>query len=162
MANMENAKFFELKHIKSRVEDYDAARESGDPENYIPIRDDEFQSPEEQFVEYTRYLLATVLQSKKHRLYADYLRVRYYLRPVYPDIFNEREPLPLKLGIHHDLFKICGGEFSHNKLRNFLTIWTQRFEYRKALANSEHRYDLNGDRHPLHPVHPEPSAEAGQ
>lgn len=70
------------------------------------------------------------------------------IQPRYPLVFNSDKPLPLKIGIHKDMFQVCP-EISKVKIKGFLRWWVRRNKYKAvkvlAEANKMPRYDLWGN-----------------
>lgn len=74
--------------------------------------------------------------------YKVYLDLRDRICNDFPYVFDRNNPVPLKIGIHHDLARWYDGEFSMKQIRRFLSIWTKRREYHLAMTQRDLRYDL--------------------
>lgn len=61
----------------------------------------------------------------------------------YPNIFNKRMPLPLAVGVHHQLVEDT--EFSYEEISVLLKIWVRRWEYLCMAASLGRRFDLDGN-----------------
>ncbi len=86
----------------------------------------------------------------------------------YPGIFNPANPVPLKIGIHFDLFQVCPNT-SKTNISRFLRWWTARQNYQKVRALAEAgnlpRRDLWGNEQKNGPVAEQlsgPSVDKGQ
>ena len=84
---------------------------------------------------------------KKYILHPkDYKSILAFLQERFPKCFPEdkTEPLPLKIGIHHDLFEIDDLPCSKIQLRKFLQIYTVYRSYKRNLTLGRDRIDLHG------------------
>lgn len=80
------------------------------------------------------------------------------LAGLFPAVFGQRSPLPLKLKIQSDIQQRSPGVFTRRQLSGFLQRYTTGSSYLKALANSPDRIDLDGV--PAGPVNEEHRAAA--
>ena len=68
-----------------------------------------------------------------------------YFQGKYPKCFSDTAPLPLKVGIHEDLFERESGIRSKMAIRRFLKCYVSRNIYRKSLSVNADRVDLDGN-----------------
>ena len=73
-----------------------------------------------------------------------YERVKVRLQADAPDIFYDHHPLPLAIGVHHELVAKYAGVFDEKEISAFLIFWTARHEYQASLALHAERYGLDG------------------
>lgn len=75
------------------------------------------------------------------------MEVLSFLEKQYPQVFNQLNPRPLKVGIHLDvlregIFKSQG--ISSLLVREALSLYTKRSRYRHAIERYKDRIDLKG------------------
>lgn len=68
-----------------------------------------------------------------------------WLEENFPKSFNFKKPIPLKLGIQHDLLSIPS-PFSKNLLRKCIGVYVNTKAYLEATLQENWRYDLNGEK----------------
>jgi hypothetical protein len=64
------------------------------------------------------------------------------VQAMWPDVFDPDNPKPLKIGVGADLMKALG--CSRRLVSAFLSRWTKRTEYHRAMLSHSHRYNLDG------------------
>lgn len=75
------------------------------------------------------------------------VQIEERLRALCPKVFTrEAGVVPLKIGVHQDLYELLDKEFSQKQILKFLVGWVRRPAYR-AIANADRglRYDLEGN-----------------
>ncbi|MFC6376727.1 ProQ/FINO family protein [Tatumella terrea] len=80
---------------------------------------------------------------------------------LFPDLMNEAEPRPFKVGILADMvasLKERESTFGFGQVKSALARYTTNYRYQKALAAGGHRYGLDGN--PCGEVTPEQQAAA--
>jgi ProP effector len=70
-----------------------------------------------------------------------------WLYVTFPSCFNRTSPKPLKRRIEKDIYPHLPADqlISRLAIRRAIAFYTRWFKYRKALAESTHRYDLKGN-----------------
>lgn len=64
---------------------------------------------------------------------------------TFPEVFNKKKPLPLKIGIHNDINALVDQHgLTDVEVDTCLRIWTQRREYVQQACLLQHRFDLSG------------------
>jgi hypothetical protein len=79
--------------------------------------------------------------AKARRTAIDALERR--MTAVAPAVFGDM-PMPLKIGIDHDIAALLGAEARRKTLGRFLARWTRRADYLRAIASGGPRFGLDG------------------
>ncbi|TIU44224.1 MAG: prop expression regulator, partial [Mesorhizobium sp.] len=67
-----------------------------------------------------------------------------HLSAKWPAAFNPKAPMPLRIGIHHDI-RVLDGELSDDELRRALRAYTSMPRYLARLNAGAVRVDLDGE-----------------
>lgn len=65
-------------------------------------------------------------------------------REKVPQVFEQRRPKVLKIGVHEDLFARFP-DADKDKLKRWLRRWVATFAYQTAVMYRNHRHDLDGN-----------------
>lgn len=60
----------------------------------------------------------------------------------FPEAFNKRFPLPLSIGIHHQLLEST--QFTEKEISALLKVWVNRWEYKCMATSVGRRFDIFG------------------
>ncbi|PIV85026.1 MAG: hypothetical protein COW52_04465 [Nitrospirae bacterium CG17_big_fil_post_rev_8_21_14_2_50_50_9] len=70
-----------------------------------------------------------------------------WLCSEFPKIFDKKAPLPLAIGIHHEIYEYAKERnisIDEAVISDFLRGWVKGQRYKKAIYNMETRYSLSG------------------
>lgn len=73
------------------------------------------------------------------------------LQEKWPAIFNRNFPLPLAVGIFHEIRPHV--DFTDEQLSVMLRVWVHRFEYYAMAQSTHHRVHLDGSMEPMTEEH---------
>ena len=77
--------------------------------------------------------------------YAFYKENIHKLIAKYPVVFKRNRPLPLAIGIKHEIFKDKEElGMTEDEIKWLLHVWCRRYEYSLMACKTGRRYDLNG------------------
>lgn len=81
----------------------------------------------------------------RSRSYVDrsFQEVGQTVRSLFPDIFSDRRPRPLAIGILDDL-ALALPDVAKTRIRAFLKVWTQTSEYLSEVSRGAARVRLDG------------------
>lgn len=88
-------------------------------------------------------------QEARHQARCNFEQARTWLQTAFPNAFNPKEPVPLKVNIHKDVQDLKA-PVSARQLQKALKWHTGSPAYLEAVVNGQDRYDLNA--HPVEPV----------
>ena len=85
-----------------------------------------------------------------------YKKAKKIMQECYPLLFaNDKKPVPLAIGIFHQIKEDSISGLSSTYLRDFLQIWCNRIEYVKKVRYATLRFDLDGSISMLSTVTPD-------
>ena len=111
---------------------------------------EEKKPPEKKAIEEKKAVKGQKPKKKKKKnhehLQKLHLTLIYFCKR-WPKVFNCRNPLPLKIDIHQDIYEKMKDKFAitENSLSKLLKKHVCRTDYCRKIIESTHRYDLDGN-----------------
>ncbi len=82
-----------------------------------------------------------------------YLNIFKIVAVDFPKLFNPISPIPLSFNIRSQLHYHYAKRVSPECIHTFLSVWTNRIEYHKAILQHNYRFDLADTETKIEDVH---------
>ncbi len=103
----------------------------------------EFRMSEQQETPETKEISQKKLEAKRQKEFEANRKALEELCELYPDVFSQKDPKPLKIGIHEAI--AADGKLSKTRIRRALNLYVRRRKYIASLIEGADRVSIGGE-----------------